>query len=140
MALINCPECGKEVSDKSEKCIHCGYPINKAKIEKYVIDGKEYDLTFVLKNYLTKIDKIKKVQTISNCSLKNAMNIIHNIYDEYNIVDEVSKTDEKKNDNKPRCPKCGSTNIQIVPRKWSLLTGFLTNKTDRVCVNCKNKF
>ena len=24
--LINCPECGKEVSNKSEKCIHCGYP------------------------------------------------------------------------------------------------------------------
>lgn len=45
-----------------------------------------------------------------------------------------------QNDNKPRCPKCGSTNIQIVPRKWSLLTGFLTNKTDRVCVNCKHKF
>jgi hypothetical protein len=38
------------------------------------------------------------------------------------------------------CPKCGSTQIQAVPRKWSLLTGFLTNKIDRVCLNCKNKF
>lgn len=27
MALIICPECGKEVSDKSEVCIHCGYPL-----------------------------------------------------------------------------------------------------------------
>lgn len=27
MALINCPECGKEISDKSEKCIGCGFPI-----------------------------------------------------------------------------------------------------------------
>lgn len=27
MALINCPECGKEISDKSEMCIHCGYPL-----------------------------------------------------------------------------------------------------------------
>ena len=27
MALIKCPECGKEVSDKSEICIYCGYPI-----------------------------------------------------------------------------------------------------------------
>ena len=25
MALINCPECGTEISDKAEKCIHCGY-------------------------------------------------------------------------------------------------------------------
>ncbi len=24
MALINCPACGKQISDKSEKCIHCG--------------------------------------------------------------------------------------------------------------------
>lgn len=27
MALIKCPECGKEVSDKSETCIYCGCPI-----------------------------------------------------------------------------------------------------------------
>ncbi|MEI3556349.1 MAG: zinc-ribbon domain-containing protein [Eubacteriales bacterium] len=25
MALIHCPECGKEISDKAEKCIHCGH-------------------------------------------------------------------------------------------------------------------
>lgn len=50
----------------------------------------------------------------------------------------VNKTDNQ--DTQVKCPKCGSTNIQIVPRKWSLLTGFLTNKTDRVCVNCKHKF
>lgn len=24
MALIKCPECGKEISDKAQKCIHCG--------------------------------------------------------------------------------------------------------------------
>ena len=27
MALIKCPECGKEISDKSEKCVNCGCPI-----------------------------------------------------------------------------------------------------------------
>ncbi len=27
MALIKCPECGKEISDKSTACIHCGYPL-----------------------------------------------------------------------------------------------------------------
>ena len=27
MALIKCPECGNEVSDKAETCIHCGCPI-----------------------------------------------------------------------------------------------------------------
>ena len=29
MALIKCPECGKEISDASTACIHCGYPISK---------------------------------------------------------------------------------------------------------------
>ncbi len=28
MALIKCPECGKEVSDQAQQCIHCGYPLN----------------------------------------------------------------------------------------------------------------
>ena len=27
MALIHCPECGKEVSDQTPACIHCGYPL-----------------------------------------------------------------------------------------------------------------
>ena len=29
MALINCPECGKEISDKAKCCIHCGYPLDE---------------------------------------------------------------------------------------------------------------
>lgn len=29
MALIKCPECGREISDKSEQCIHCGYKLEK---------------------------------------------------------------------------------------------------------------
>lgn len=31
MALIKCSECGKEISDKSKKCIHCGNKIKKNK-------------------------------------------------------------------------------------------------------------
>ena len=29
MALIKCPECGKEISDKAKACIHCGYPLDE---------------------------------------------------------------------------------------------------------------
>lgn len=29
MALIKCPECGKEISDKSKQCIYCGYPLGE---------------------------------------------------------------------------------------------------------------
>lgn len=31
MALIKCPECSREISDKAKACIHCGYPLPKAK-------------------------------------------------------------------------------------------------------------
>ena len=31
MALIKCPECGLDVSDKAEVCIHCGYPLHETK-------------------------------------------------------------------------------------------------------------
>lgn len=31
MALIKCPECGKEISDKAKACIHCGYPLAELK-------------------------------------------------------------------------------------------------------------
>lgn len=29
MALIKCPECGKEISDRAEVCIHCAFPGSK---------------------------------------------------------------------------------------------------------------
>lgn len=29
MALIKCPECGKEISDKSSACINCGFPLSE---------------------------------------------------------------------------------------------------------------
>lgn len=32
MALIKCPECGKEISDKAESCPNCGYPVPKLKL------------------------------------------------------------------------------------------------------------
>lgn len=31
MALINCPECGKQISDKAEKCPKCGKKLNENK-------------------------------------------------------------------------------------------------------------
>lgn len=35
MALIKCPECGREISDTCKQCIHCGYALKEEDIEKY---------------------------------------------------------------------------------------------------------
>ncbi len=37
MALINCPECGKEVSDSATTCPHCGYGLKKEKTKQKTI-------------------------------------------------------------------------------------------------------
>ena len=29
MALIKCPECGKDISDTCDQCIHCGFKLKK---------------------------------------------------------------------------------------------------------------
>ncbi len=40
MALINCHDCGKEVSDNARICVHCGNPKNEsAFIQNLGIDG-----------------------------------------------------------------------------------------------------
>ena len=56
---------------------------------------------------------------------------------------EVLPNSPLVNNNSPdivRCPRCRSTQIQMVPRKFSILTGFATNRIDRVCVKCQKRF
>jgi hypothetical protein len=55
MALINCPECSKEISNSAETCLNCGYPI-----KEYVIALKE---------------KIRDIGDISNGEKKLLLNI-----------------------------------------------------------------
>lgn len=43
MALIKCPECGREVSDKALSCPNCGYPISQAPFER-AMDFETYPL------------------------------------------------------------------------------------------------
>lgn len=42
MALIKCPQCGKEISDKAKKCVGCGWEVNLGVLnvkEKEIISG-----------------------------------------------------------------------------------------------------
>ena len=42
MALIKCPECGKEISDKSSACIHCGAPLEDMNGTQVIIRANEH--------------------------------------------------------------------------------------------------
>lgn len=33
MAMINCPECGKNISEKAFSCPNCGYPLNENAVD-----------------------------------------------------------------------------------------------------------
>lgn len=49
MALVNCPECGKQISDAAQKCPDCGFPIrdcevgNKFEKESFLPKKKKFD-------------------------------------------------------------------------------------------------
>ena len=40
MALIKCPECGKEISEKAKSCPNCGCPINDQPTQVTELDGE----------------------------------------------------------------------------------------------------
>ena len=80
MALIKCPECGREISDKSERCIHCGYPLSN--IEKpndnlitsnfVKINGKEISKDFFLTETINDMPKVWKLVREFGVSFKAA--------------------------------------------------------------------
>ena len=47
MALIKCKECGKEISDTLDVCIHCGCPLKNKKKDIPKIDNKKVSNKFV---------------------------------------------------------------------------------------------
>ena len=55
MALIKCPECKNQISDTTETCIHCGFPLSKLTLvndETTNKKGKKYNIKYTNKDYL----------------------------------------------------------------------------------------
>jgi len=40
MALINCPECGKEISDSAKQCPNCGFPLVEKRHRELPLEEK----------------------------------------------------------------------------------------------------
>lgn len=78
---------------------------------------------------------LKKVNenTISNDVIENALR-------HETAINNPSKLTINSTIDKVSCPRCGSSQIQLLRKKWSIFAGLFTTKVDRYCVNCKYKF
>ena len=156
LSLINCPECGREISSKAISCPHCGYPISN-------LGNNSKSYTVILNACgLNRAQVVHYLMETQDINMSNAYNIINNT--PYIISKNISK--EKANELKQifemvgatitikdydtnddlnahiktdevRCPRCGSNQITTGQRGFSLLTGFIgSNKTVNRCGNC----
>lgn len=135
MALINCPECGKEISDKSEVCIHCGYPLKNSSGIYETINNKTYDVGFLLDDKICKIDKIEMVRNLSQCDLYTAKDIA----DKYSPSNQTIQP--KTQSFVPKCPTCGSTNVEKISLTSKAVGGVmfgLFSSNVRKTMHCKN--
>lgn len=155
MALIKCPECGKDISSFSKECIHCGYPMENIIDENTcIIDGVVHDLSDI-KNRLLYADLENKAET-------NA--IVSDLYDKVGTISIYAAADLariilknkaipenydgshltikcKKDDGKLHCPKCNSTNITTGSRGYNIVWGFIgSGKTVNRCGKCGHKW
>lgn len=168
MALISCPDCGNNISDKASICIHCGCPINGAqgKQNKNKEDFKYYHVV------LCSVDKgneHKAIKAIRDCVVANYSEInklIENTpsvictssYEQCRRIKDFIRTKAKVKleiigtnkiegfniigeTHQAKCPKCGSVSIATVNKGFSLITGFVgSGKPINVCQSCGFKF
>ena len=52
MSIIKCPECGKEISDKAEKCPNCGCPMEEI---KKMVSNEDYQAEQQYQNMVTRL-------------------------------------------------------------------------------------
>lgn len=123
MALIICPECGKEISDKSETCIHCGYPLINYTCK---INDKEYnlkdELSMALVNNDDWIKAIGSLRRKTSLTLSDGDELIELMRSTKSVPNEfVPKyplEDRSKYENKTSnvitCPYCHSTDTKKI--------------------------
>ena len=128
MALIVCPECGKEISDKSEVCIHCGYPLIYSKNTKCNINGIVYDFKQELpiallpktEDYVGAIGRIRRKTSLTLADAGNFVNIIRDIgaipetfTPEFPLEDREKLYGNSK-PNSVECPYCHSRDTKKI--------------------------
>ena len=92
MALIKCSECGKEISDKADKCPNCGCPVKKQPYT-VTINDTVVDIDSIWENHRNKNKFIKYIQNTYKLKYNDCLDI-YNRYIEYSGV--TDKNEKKK--------------------------------------------
>lgn len=153
MALIHCPECGKEVSNLAKQCIHCGFPLMDEKANICLIDGQEHDLTEFKRRLMDvspddgktltaiSIELANKIGSISIYAGRELAGIIMGTGEVPKTYDGSRLTLKSNHDDRVRCPKCYSTNVTTGSRGYSVVWGFVgSGKTANRCGRCGHKW
>lgn len=100
MALIKCPECQKEISEKAKACPHCGFPITKKKVRvckkalEYARMLEERESTF---GNLSKVIRLYSTYSPQNIYVYEDTNTIFIANKQYSFCDILScHTDTRK--------------------------------------------
>lgn len=147
--LIKCPECKKEISDKSNICIHCGFPMNKMKNSICVINNMPYDFLVVL-NKIQNNEPIglviRTIRGICDMSLSDSKKLYDYIIENNAIPESFECEIIINQSNQPKCPTCGSVNIRKISATKKAASiiglGILSNNIGKTyqCLNCKYKW
>ena len=149
MALINCPECGKQISDKAPACIHCGCPLNfkSKKIIRYGKPVKSIKTESIFKETFPQLGwealyAGQEYVIVDGVTENFAEDVLHKfsstdlqlgIDDSCEEVQYASYRDR----NIISCPKCGSIEYNAGSRGFSVMTGFIgSGKTVITCLKC----
>lgn len=128
---------GLENKINDGKCIFCNSEVELLNIEND-------ELTTISMygspnpDYILAMNKLKGDNIISFTTEYNKLVEIQNQKKAESLAQQRAEEDEK---NTVRCPKCGSTQIGVTNRGYSLFSGFIGSGSARnVCQNCGYKW
>ncbi len=115
MALIKCPECEKEISDKAKRCICCGYPL-----EKYAVDIKKFEDDMEACPFCNYANK-RSLDYCGGCGAE--------LQNNNKMFKYVWLKAPKKMGEKTCCPSCGSTNFHAFVEEVVIREGKVKSQT-----------
>lgn len=128
MAIIKCPECGKEISDKATSCPNCGFPLIKEQPEKE--KSKEYTVEINDSMYIQATSEKVKVFYNHNQIIESPVdNFVLNYSKE--APDDLGREQLKVAFSTPNYRESFKICVNVGSEKYEPAKEFLTNIADK---------